>query len=86
MKANRQRLLTTISMVVDCWDRAHGPADFHLQVAKHIGDLREILHSELIAVHNKRVAHVPAKNRVRLESLYKSGQSIVQEFRKGARR
>ena len=46
MKANRQRLLTTISMVVDCWDRAKTHKDFAEQVGAHIEDLRDILHSE----------------------------------------
>jgi hypothetical protein len=85
MKANRQRLLTTISVVVNCWDRSTSPKDFTDQVGTHIEDLRLILHDELVAIHNKRVAHVPAGNRVRMESLYKRGQSAVQEFRKGER-
>jgi len=85
MKANRQRLLTTISVVVDCWDRAKTAEDFSEQILTHIADLRKILTDELTAIHNKRMAHGQPKNRIRMETLYKKGESIVQEFRKGTR-
>lgn len=63
MKANRQRLLTTISVVVDCWDRAKTHKDFAEQVGIHIEDLRDILFQESKAWLDKRTAHVPAKIR-----------------------
>lgn len=87
MKANRQRLLTTISVVVDCWDRAKTHKDFAEQVGVHIEDLRDIVQSERSGrLENRLVASSHFQNvarRARMETLYKKGQSIVQEFRKG---
>jgi hypothetical protein len=81
MKANRQRLLTTISVVVDCWDRAHGPdenLDLTSQLAAHIEDMRDILHEE----NAERTRH--RQNResttAKLIERYLNGPTLAQKI------